>query len=126
MDIEKAFHHIPVRPCDIPKTAIITPFGLFEYMKMPFGLRNAAQSIQRFISALLQDLPFVFVHVDDVLIASADEEEHERLKSKGLTVKKREVPAAPEERNIFGAHHFGCRNSTNCAEGGRDLRIPPP
>ncbi|BHF63018.1 hypothetical protein SprV_0200600700 [Sparganum proliferum] len=43
---------------------------------MPFGLRNSAQTFQRFINEALRDLPFVFVYVDDVLVASSSEQEH--------------------------------------------------
>nr|VZI22533.1 unnamed protein product [Spirometra erinaceieuropaei] len=46
IDLVSAFHQISVAPEDIPETAVITPFGLFEFIHMSFGLRNAAQTFQ--------------------------------------------------------------------------------
>ena len=60
------------------KTAIITPFGLFEFLRMPFGLRNAAQTFQRFIDQVLHGLPFCYAYIDDLLIASSCPEEHQQ------------------------------------------------
>ena len=49
-----------------------------EFVRMPFGLRNAAQSFQRFIDEVLRGLPNVYAYIDDVLIASSNEEEHKQ------------------------------------------------
>jgi len=104
LDLLKAYHQISVAKEDVPKTAVITPFGLFEFVYMTFGLRNAAQSFQRYIHSALRNLDFVYAYIDDILIASSTEEKHknhlrivfQKLKEAGLFLN----PA----KNILGTH----------------------
>ncbi|GFU09911.1 retrovirus-related Pol polyprotein from transposon 17.6 [Trichonephila clavipes] len=92
IDIFKAFHQISIAECDIPKTAVTTPWGLYEYTHLCFGLVNAPQTFMRFMHEVLRGLPFSFVYLDDILCYSENAEEHrshlrtifQRLSSYGL------------------------------------------
>ncbi len=74
----KGYHQILMAAQDVAQTAIITMFGLFQYL---FGLRNAAQTFQRFMDRLFKHLPFVFCYLDHLIFASHTlEEHHEHLR----------------------------------------------
>lgn len=76
IDLIRAFHNIPVHPPHVEKTAVVSPAGLYEYVRMPFGLRNAPSTFQRFMNNLLSDLPFCSVYMDDILVFSDNPNEH--------------------------------------------------
>ena len=64
-----------VNASDIAKTAIVMPFGLFEYKRMPFGLKNAAQTFQSLMD-VLRDCSFAYVYLENILVASSSVDDH--------------------------------------------------
>ena len=76
VELVQGYHQITITAKDISKTAVITPFGLFKFLRMPFGLKNAAQTFQCLMDTVCCSLGFVFVYLDDILIASQSELDH--------------------------------------------------
>jgi transposase InsO family protein len=119
LDLKNGYLQVPLHPSAIPKTALITPFGLFEFLRMPFGLKNAGMSFQRLMDRIMAGLPFVFVYIDDILVASPDFSTHlshlrvvlERLQTAGLVLNVEKCVFAKPEVNFLG-HRISAAGST--------------
>ena len=97
LDMQSGYWQIPVAAADIPKTAFVCHKGLFEFVRMPFGLCNAPGIFQRTMERVLHGLvgEICLVYLDDVVVFGKTKEEHalnlrlvlERFRDHNLTLK---------------------------------------
>lgn len=82
LDLASGYNQVPVAEKDKAKTAFCTPFGLFEFNRMPFGLCNAPSTFQRLMERIFGDQSFqsLLLYLDDIVVFSSSFEQHlERL-----------------------------------------------
>ncbi|XP_062407933.1 uncharacterized protein LOC134099157 [Sardina pilchardus] len=97
LDLASGYNQVPVAEKDKAKTAFCTPFGLFEFNRMPFGLCNAPSTFQRLMERIFgaQHFQTLLLYLDDVIVFSSTVEDHlqrldsvlTRLHFEGLKVK---------------------------------------
>ena len=68
LDLRAGYHHIGLTTDSIPKTAFTSPFGKYEYVKVPFRLAQAPAYFQELMTGVLKDLPFAMAYLDDIII----------------------------------------------------------
>ena len=76
LDLRAGYHHIPLDKLSIPKTPFNSPFGKFEYVKVPFGLEQAPAYFQELMTGILMDLNFAKAYLDNIIRFSKTPKEH--------------------------------------------------
>ena len=122
IDSVRAYHQVPMTPNDIHETAVT----------MVFGLKNAAQAFQRLMDKVCQGIARVFVHLDDILVASEDRHQHlrdltelfGRLEDHGLVIKRTKCVLGVSSIDILG-HHVNAKDIVPLPEKVRAIRDFP-
>jgi hypothetical protein len=80
IDLRSGYHQLKIRSEDIPKTAFTCKYGLYEYTVMSFGLTNAPAFFMLLMNKVFMDYldTFVVIFIDDILVYSKLEAEHEK------------------------------------------------
>ena len=124
LDLASGYHQIAMHPTDQPKTAFVTPFGLYEYTRMPFGLATAPATFQRLMHGVMSDFMYNFalVYLDDILVFSKTFDEHiaqldrlfGRIEQTGLKLKTSKCQLLRREVTYLGhtvsAQGVGCES----------------
>jgi hypothetical protein len=79
INLRSGYHQLKVRECDIPKTAFVSRYGLYKFTVMLFGLTNAPAYFMYMINKVFMEYldKFVMGFIDDILVYSRNEGEHE-------------------------------------------------
>ena len=111
LDLAKGFYQVVVEPQSQEKTAFISPFGKFEFTRMPFGLKNAPATFQRLMEVVLRECYHCSApYIDDIVVFSgsgAEHVEHLRLvmcelRRYGLTLKESKCEFGKERMEYLG------------------------
>ena len=112
IDLNMAYHQVPLSPQSRQYTAFVTPFGLYEFNKLPMGISVGSQVLSREMDRVFGDvkMKFVFNYADDVLVYSDSVEQHEehlrevfrRLQHAGFTVNKSKITLGSPQIKFLG------------------------
>ena len=110
LDLCTRYHHIPLDKSSIPKTAFNSPFGKYEYVKVPFRLAQVPAYFQELMTGILKDFSFTIAYLDDIIIFSKTPQEHlshihmvfEKPKSANLSMKKSKCSFFSKEIQYLG------------------------
>lgn len=96
LDLSQAYHQLPLADASQKFTTINTPNGLYQYLRLPYGINTAVGIFQRNMENILKGLQGVCVYLDDILVTGRTSEEHtanlhavlQRLHANGITLKR--------------------------------------
>uniref|UniRef100_A0A3Q7IH17 Reverse transcriptase domain-containing protein n=1 Tax=Solanum lycopersicum TaxID=4081 RepID=A0A3Q7IH17_SOLLC len=112
MDLRRGYHQVRIAECDEPKIACVMCYGVFDWMVMPFGLRNAPATFSMLMNRLFHSYldQFVIIYLDDIVVYINNMEDHvehlckvfEILRNNELYVKREKCSFAQPTVHFLG------------------------
>lgn len=111
LDLARGYWQVPVEKESRSRTAFATPYGLFQFRVMPFGLHGAPATFQRMMDQLLADCTgYAAAYLDDVVIHSSSWKDHirhigevlHRLREAGLTIRPKKCQFGMDQCSYLG------------------------
>ena len=110
IDLSKGYWQVTIPEAVIPKTAFVTPDGLYEFLKMPFGMGNSVATLKCGMKKLLKGMKNVKFYWDDILVHTHTWEEHlkilrelfRRLAQAGMTIRPRKCIFGVDSIDFLG------------------------
>ena len=120
LDLRSGYHHLALDKDAIKKAAFVTPFGKYEYLKVPFGLAQAPSYFQNPMNKVLNGLNFTLAYLDDIISFSDTVEQHlkhiqivlNRLRQAKLKLKKSKCALFKKELELYHHMIYSCPWST--------------
>ncbi|KAL7676066.1 hypothetical protein ACOME3_002322 [Neoechinorhynchus agilis] len=101
LDLSDAYLQVELDKESSKLCVFCTPFGLFRYRRLPFGLTNAPQLFQQIVDEMLRDVPNVGVYLDDIIITGGDDKEHISILRRVLSILEEKGFNLTEEKCKF-------------------------
>ena len=104
LDLSSGYWQVPIHPEDKEKTAFSTPYGLFHFNVMPFGLANAPATFERLMEKVLAGLHWeiCLIYIDDIIIFSRTFDEHvDRLREVFTRLREANLKLSPKKTHLF-------------------------
>ena len=110
IDLFSAFHNVVIDTSDVPKTTTLTPWGVFVYKRLAFGLAGAPSTFSKLIDSVLAGVEGIYTYLDDILVHSPDMDSHlkilnevfRRLQESGLAIKIEKCKFLKSEVDYLG------------------------
>ena len=112
LDLRAGYHHIPLDKLSIPTTAFNSPFGKYEYIKVPFGLAQVPAYFQELKTGIQKEINFTIAYLDNIIIFSKTPEGIQKTPFSKTFNETQQVSFFLQRNSVFRTHFEHQRDLT--------------